>query len=156
MDLPPPHPGGGVSVEANVTYVSLCGHAQPLGLMLDSVKRLQSRLQILLKSKRPRSRIIQKMHLMRSWGENGLQDCLDCFTAVETLQARDGYRCEHCDKQQDVRKQLLIARCPSILVLQLKRFSAVGALAGLGLPVKANSTLPTPSHSETSYSGSTF
>lgn len=54
-----------------------------------------------------------------------LQECLDAFTEVETLDASEGYNCTACRRQGvRARKQLRIRRCPRVLMVHLKRFSA--------------------------------
>ena len=54
-----------------------------------------------------------------------LQECLDAFTETETLEEEEGYNCQAC-KRRGVcaTKKLTVYRCPPVLVLHLKRFSA--------------------------------
>ncbi|KAK5008781.1 hypothetical protein LTR28_003514 [Elasticomyces elasticus] len=57
-----------------------------------------------------------------------LRDCLDRFTAMETLAAAD-YLCRSCDGQQNATKQLSISRLPPVLPIHFKRFSHSKSLA---------------------------
>ena len=57
-------------------------------------------------------------------------DCLQHFTAVETLGHSNAYFCETCKRKSTATKQLTIHTLPNILVIQLKRFSFAGSLGG--------------------------
>ena len=51
------------------------------------------------------------------------QDCLQAFTEREALGEDAGFKCSACKRVQPATKQLTVRRCPSVLVLTLKRFS---------------------------------
>lgn len=51
-----------------------------------------------------------------------LEECLDRFTQGETLHDATSF-CETCQKQQPIAKKMSIKRLPSVLTIQLKRFS---------------------------------
>ncbi|GAB7361227.1 hypothetical protein MBLNU230_g1289t1 [Neophaeotheca triangularis] len=51
-----------------------------------------------------------------------LTECLDRFTAPETLSA-DSYRCHKCESSQEAKKRLTLSRLPPVLPIHLKRFS---------------------------------
>jgi len=53
-----------------------------------------------------------------------VQDCLASFTATETLEGSDQYRCGKCKKVVPAFKKLSICRHPRVLVLHLKRFAS--------------------------------
>ena len=57
-------------------------------------------------------------------------DCLQHFTAVETLGHSNAYFCDTCKRKSTATKQLTIHTLPNILVIQLKRFSFAGSLGG--------------------------
>lgn len=58
-----------------------------------------------------------------------LQDCLAAFTHSEALDEESGFTCDACKRRCAARKRLTICRCPPVLVLMLKRFSAEARLA---------------------------
>ena len=51
-----------------------------------------------------------------------LGECLDRFTAVETLSS-DSYTCRQCASSQEARKCLSLSRLPLVVPIHLKRFS---------------------------------
>ena len=51
-----------------------------------------------------------------------LSECLDRYTAVETLSS-DDYRCRKCDSAQEAKKRLSLNRLPPVVPVHLKRFS---------------------------------
>lgn len=51
-----------------------------------------------------------------------LTECLDRFTAPESLQAAD-YTCRQCNGPQNAVKKLSLSRLPAVLPIHLKRFS---------------------------------
>lgn len=61
-----------------------------------------------------------------SIGINGkpvkLESCLSAFCAPETLEGKDRYRCEKCNRLVRSKKALRFKKLPQILVLQMKRF----------------------------------
>lgn len=57
-----------------------------------------------------------------------LSECLDRFTAAESLQAAD-YTCRTCDGPQNAIKRLSLSRLPAVLPIHLKRFSHSKSLA---------------------------
>ena len=53
------------------------------------------------------------------------QECLDAFTEVEKLEADEGYNCQACKRRGvQATKKLTLYRCPPVLAIHLKRFSA--------------------------------
>lgn len=78
----------------------------------------------------------------------GLQDCLDAFTETETLEEDEGYNCQSC-KRKGVcaTKKLTLYRCPPVLVLHLKRFSANNNASGIFSRFSAMSKVSTCSRS---------
>ena len=60
-----------------------------------------------------------------------MQECLDAFTEVEKLEADEGYNCQACKRRGvQATKKLTLYRCPPVLVLHLKRFSANSGMFG--------------------------
>ncbi|KAL0023705.1 hypothetical protein WJX79_004777 [Trebouxia sp. C0005] len=74
-----------------------------------------------------------------------IQDCLDAFTETETLEEDEGYNCQSC-KRKGVcaTKKLTLYRCPPVLVLHLKRFSANNNASGIFSRFSAMSKDTTP------------
>ena len=59
------------------------------------------------------------------------QECLDAFTEVEKLEADEGYNCQACKRRGvQATKKLTLYRCPPVLVIHLKRFSANTGMFG--------------------------
>jgi ubiquitin C-terminal hydrolase len=56
--------------------------------------------------------------------ETTLEACLALFTRLETLTGENRYFCQKCRAARDSTKQLALYRCPRLLVLHAKRFSA--------------------------------
>lgn len=52
-----------------------------------------------------------------------LEECISNFTITESLTGENQYKCEKCNKLVDATKTCYIWNVPSILVIQLKRFS---------------------------------
>lgn len=60
-----------------------------------------------------------------------VQECLDAFTEVEKLEADEGYNCQACKRRGvQATKKLTLYRCPPVLVIHLKRFSASSGMFG--------------------------
>lgn len=55
--------------------------------------------------------------------QSSLEDCLNMFTAKEELSNGEFWHCPQCKKPQKTCKRLTVWRLPSILIIQLKRFS---------------------------------
>ena len=53
-----------------------------------------------------------------------IEECLSNFLAVEELDLTNEYYCDKCKSQQKAKKQIVICKCPHILIIQLKRFIA--------------------------------
>lgn len=51
-----------------------------------------------------------------------LETCLAAFCAPETLEGKDRYRCEKCNRLVKSKKSLKFKELPSVLILQMKRF----------------------------------
>lgn len=51
-----------------------------------------------------------------------LETCLSAFCAPETLEGKDRYRCERCNRLVRSKKSLKFKELPQVLVLQMKRF----------------------------------
>jgi ubiquitin carboxyl-terminal hydrolase 2 len=52
-----------------------------------------------------------------------LKDCLDLYTKEEELDKDNLLKCEHCNDQRKVKKQSLLWRMPSYLIIIFKRFN---------------------------------
>ncbi|RLN53031.1 hypothetical protein BBP00_00009441 [Phytophthora kernoviae] len=55
-------------------------------------------------------------------GVNSVKGALRHFTAVETLDDSNAWKCSSCGKPSRAEKGLTIAECPNVLMIQLKRF----------------------------------
>jgi ubiquitin carboxyl-terminal hydrolase 8 len=55
-----------------------------------------------------------------------LTRCIEAFVKEETLEGENAWNCPNCEKPQKASKQLRIARLPTILIIQLKRFHYEG------------------------------
>ncbi|KAG6623998.1 Ubiquitin-specific protease [Phytophthora cinnamomi] len=55
-------------------------------------------------------------------GVNTVKGALKHFTAIETLDDRNAWKCSSCGKPSRAEKGLTIAECPNVLMIQLKRF----------------------------------
>ncbi|GMF38692.1 unnamed protein product [Phytophthora fragariaefolia] len=55
-------------------------------------------------------------------GVNTVKGALKHFTAIETLDDRNAWKCSSCGKPSRAEKGLSIAECPNVLMIQLKRF----------------------------------
>ncbi|EGZ12854.1 hypothetical protein PHYSODRAFT_511733 [Phytophthora sojae] len=55
-------------------------------------------------------------------GVNTVKGALNHFTAIETLDDRNAWKCTSCGKPSRAEKGLTIAECPNVLMIQLKRF----------------------------------
>ncbi|KAG7380487.1 Ubiquitin carboxyl-terminal hydrolase 36 [Phytophthora boehmeriae] len=55
-------------------------------------------------------------------GVNSVKGALRHFTAVETLDDSNAWKCTSCGKPSRAEKGLTIAECPNVLMIQLKRF----------------------------------
>jgi len=64
----------------------------------------------------------QRRKTRSSHDEISLTQCLESYTAVETL--ADPFTCQKCQAQRVSSKQLTINQIPNVLVLHLKRFDA--------------------------------
>ncbi|KAJ3377786.1 Ubiquitin carboxyl-terminal hydrolase 36 [Lobulomyces angularis] len=53
---------------------------------------------------------------------NSLHKAFSHFTKPEILSKKNKYKCDKCKKLTEAKKQILIARAPSVLTIQLKRF----------------------------------
>lgn len=65
------------------------------------------------------------LSLELSHGVSSVRTALKHFTAVETLDASNAWKCSSCKQLSCAEKGLTIASCPNVLVLQLKRFDAL-------------------------------
>ncbi|OAE18123.1 hypothetical protein AXG93_4101s1100 [Marchantia polymorpha subsp. ruderalis] len=61
---------------------------------------------------------------------DSLTKALTRFTAVDTLDGDNKYRCAHCKKKVRAQKQFTIETVPNILTIQFKRFSSTGSMGG--------------------------
>ncbi|PIK48608.1 putative ubiquitin carboxyl-terminal hydrolase 19 [Apostichopus japonicus] len=52
-----------------------------------------------------------------------LEQCLQLFTETETLAPEEAWYCPKCKEHREASKQLSLWRLPSVLIIQLKRFS---------------------------------
>lgn len=52
-----------------------------------------------------------------------LEQCLQLFTEAETLTPNEAWYCPKCKEHREASKQLSLWRLPSVLIIQLKRFS---------------------------------
>lgn len=55
-----------------------------------------------------------------------LKDALAHFSRTETLQGKNGYKCENCKKIVRAEKSMKIVKAPPVLSLHLKRFGPMG------------------------------
>jgi len=55
-----------------------------------------------------------------------LTQCIDAFVKQDTIAGENVWNCPNCNRPQPATKQLRIARLPSILIIQLKRFQYEG------------------------------
>jgi len=55
-----------------------------------------------------------------------LRACLDLFSREETLDADNAWYCPRCKEHREATKKIQFWSLPSVLVLQIKRFSAQG------------------------------
>lgn len=51
-----------------------------------------------------------------------LEECIQAFSAEETLDGDNMIRCDKCDKRQKSSKKLAVYKCPEVLVFHIKRF----------------------------------
>jgi hypothetical protein len=51
-----------------------------------------------------------------------LEECIEAFSAEETLDGDNMIRCDKCDKRQKSSKKLAVYKCPDVLVFHIKRF----------------------------------
>jgi len=65
-----------------------------------------------------------------------LNDCIEAFKAIETLQGAEQWFCSTCKKKVNATKQITIAHVPQILVLSLKRFRFGGVASKITTPVQ--------------------
>ncbi|KAK2503977.1 hypothetical protein MC885_016005 [Smutsia gigantea] len=56
-------------------------------------------------------------------GHFTLDQCLNLFTRPEVLAPEEAWYCPQCKQHREASKQLLLWRLPSVLIVQLKRFS---------------------------------
>uniref|UniRef100_A0A3Q3QZW3 ubiquitinyl hydrolase 1 n=1 Tax=Monopterus albus TaxID=43700 RepID=A0A3Q3QZW3_MONAL len=56
-------------------------------------------------------------------GHFTLEQCLNLFTKPEVLAPEEAWYCPKCQQHREASKQLLLWRLPSVLIIQLKRFS---------------------------------
>jgi len=68
-----------------------------------------------------------------------VQDCFDLFTWQETLQ--DSFFCSECNGHRDAEKSIFVFRCPSILILHLKRFTAATQTGKINTPIVISEAL---------------
>ena len=66
----------------------------------------------------------------RDWS-NGrgptIDDCIRSYCREETLTRDERWKCPHCNKERDAKKQLTITRAPQHLIIHLKRHANRGA-----------------------------
>ena len=55
--------------------------------------------------------------------DTSLEACIELFTQPENLSQDDSWRCPRCKKPVEATKQMSIWRLPTVLIIQLKRFS---------------------------------
>lgn len=60
-----------------------------------------------------------------------MQELLDAYTKVKLLKDGEKYKCEPCKKKVLATTKQSFYRCPSILVIQVKRFTNEGKHGGL-------------------------
>ena len=78
------------------------------------------------------------------------QECLDAFTEVEKLEADEGYNCQACRRRGvQATKKLTLYRCPPVLAIHLKRFSAnTGMFSRFSALSKVSSILIGAAHAD--------
>lgn len=56
--------------------------------------------------------------------------CAELYSSYETMAGEDKFRCEACTSPVEARRRLLFLTLPTVLVIQLKRFSYVERIGG--------------------------